>query len=374
MGDLPLHRAAAQGQEARVLELLAAEPGSAAEQTADGTTALHLAAAGGHELIVRHLIKAGPAALFATDRLGRLPLHCAIVARHAPIVRVLLSEAAHTATALNAYPNACCRGSTPLHWAADAGDTDIVALLLAAAPQTATWCNSHAHSALHFCIFGAHRWEVGGGEAAAVARLLLGAGATATAIDSDGDTPLHCAALKGCVELVELLAAQAPATAAECNHAGQLPITCALAEAAALVDWSRAAEPGPCAEERPQFEAFMRCSRLLLPYGPTQQLVEALAAAGPVALPLFGDLVACRRLSPEQWQLVPAGCPGLGAALPAVMQRSCTEAGCLARRLPEADRAALHAALLALARTQRQLGVALPADVARQTLCFLCQE
>ena len=65
--------------------------------------------------------------------------------------------------------------------------------------------------------------------------------------------------------------------------------------------------------------------RLLLPASPPEAaLATALSApekAGQMALPLFADLAACTALAPEQWQRMPAPCPGLGAALPAVLAR-----------------------------------------------------
>ena len=73
----------------------------------------------------------------------------------------------------------------------------------------------------------------------------------------------------------------------------------------------------------------------------------------PVCLTVF------QLLLPSQWQRVPAPCPGLGAALPAVLARSEAEAGCLVGRLPVKERAWLRTAALCLGRAQRMEGVEL---------------
>ena len=60
------------------------------------------------------------------------------------------------------------------------------------------------------------------------------------------------------------------------------------------------------------------------------------------------------------------------AALPAVLGRSEEEAGCLVRRLPEAERERLRAAALALARASRDMHPPLPAPAVRIILSTSC--
>ena len=63
-----------------------------------------------------------------------------------------------------------------------------------------------------------------------------------------------------------------------------------------------------------------------------------------------------------------APCPGIGAVLPAALQRSAAEAALLVTRLPPADAARLRTFALALNRSQRRLGVFLPAELAGRIL------
>jgi len=73
-------------------------------------------------------------------------------------------------------------------------------------------------------------------------------------------------------------------------------------------------------------------------------------------------------LTAAQWQQVPAPCPGLGGALPAVLARSEAEAALLVPRLPPADAARLRTFALALHRAQRRMHIFLPAELARHVL------
>ncbi len=98
-------------------------------------------------------------------------------------------------------------------------------------------------------------------------------------------------------------------------------------------------------------------ARLLLEEAPLQPAAEILAALnkkGSWVLPLYASVVARLPLTPEQWELVPAPCPGLGAALPTILQRSEAEAALLAARLPAADRERMHTFALCLARAERE--------------------
>lgn len=89
---------------------------------------------------------------------------------------------------------------------------------------------------------------------------------------------------------------------------------------------------------------------------------------GAAVLPVYTALVARLPLEPAQWQRVPPNCPGLGAALPAVLDRSAEEAALLVHHPPPAHRERLRTAARCLARVQRPSGVALPADVVRPLL------
>ena len=83
--------------------------------------------------------------------------------------------------------------------------------------------------------------------------------------------------------------------------------------------------------------------------------VEGASALQADKVPLLYALVASRQpLLPAEWARVPAPCPGLGAALPAVLHRSADEAARLVRRLQPADQVRLRALALCLGRAQQQ--------------------
>ena len=74
---------------------------------------------------------------------------------------------------------------------------------------------------------------------------------------------------------------------------------------------------------------------------------------GPLVLPLLGEVVARLPLSPQDWHLLPSPCPGLAAALPAVLQRSEAEAGHLVALLSPVERARLRLLALCLSRASQ---------------------
>ncbi|PSC70817.1 ankyrin repeat PH and SEC7 domain containing [Micractinium conductrix] len=65
-------------------------------------------------------------------------------------------------------------------------------------------------------------------------------------------------------------------------------------------------------------------------------------------------------LAEAEWALVPAPCPGLGAALLAVLQRSAAQAARLVAHMPAGDVRRLRTAALCLARAQRAHDAPLP--------------
>ena len=105
----------------------------------------------------------------------------------------------------------------------------------------------------------------------------------------------------------------------------------------------------------------MENAHYLLSKGPwaPQHVGEVLAklnAAGDVALPLYPALVALTQLAPEHWARVPLACPGLGAALPAVLRApsSYMEAVLLVRRMAHHERQYLRTLALCLGVAQRR--------------------
>ena len=65
---------------------------------------------------------------------------------------------------------------------------------------------------------------------------------------------------------------------------------------------------------------------------------------------------------------MPQPCPGLGAALPAVLARSDAEAALLVAHLPAADCERLRTALLCLHRAERAHGLELPPAILHSLL------
>ena len=206
---------------------------------------------------------------------------------------------------------------------------------LAAAADASGWTAlSHAS--------GIYRSFDDGGAGAALVKLLLDTyPAAALAQEDDGKIPLHAAAGGGIEENVRLLLAAAPYSAAMQDLRGDTPLD-------RLVHFCILRRGGNV-----EAHAY-RTARLLLA-APGQQpgrLLQSLSRAGPAALPLYADVVSRHALTTAQWQRIPAPCPGLGPALPAVLERSTAEAALLVARLLQPERRRLQTAALALHRAQ----------------------
>lgn len=221
---------------------------------------------------------------------------------------------------------------TPLMRAADGGHSACVAALLADGADP-TALSSWSWSALH----AAARC----GSVQCVAQCLA-AGGSPLAADKGLWTPLHVAAFEGHVAVMRQLFAAAPAAALAQDAEGRTPLGTAL--------------------DASQITAALR----LLSEGPLQPaslLLAMLRRRGDAALPLYAAVAARQPLTAGEWELVPSPCPGLAAALPAVLARSPEEAAQLVRRLAPAERQRLQLAALSLARAQRAHGVQLPGPV-----------
>ena len=105
----------------------------------------------------------------------------------------------------------------------------------------------------------------------------------------------------------------------------------------------------------------MDAARCLLASGAAAEVLGVLADVAEAfagekhdaVLPLFACCIAARvPLAEAEWALVPDPCPGLGAALPAVLQLSTVQAACLVAHLLAEDVQHLRCAALCLARAQ----------------------
>lgn len=203
--------------------------------------------------------------------------------------------------------------------------------------------------------------------AAAMARLLLDhVPDAATAQLDNGYTALHQACLAGNAEAAGLIARAAPATAqARTNCPGKdLPLGLALCQAAKALDGAARVRP---------MEHYIDCVRAVAPLTPPNLALPDLVhwAKSPLYTAfrsLLSDYIAHWPLSAKHWAQVPAPCPGLAHALPAVLARSDAEAALLVSHLPDPDRARLRMAALCLHRSQRCLQVQLPPVLVRHIL------
>jgi len=189
--------------------------------------------------------------------------------------------------------------------------------------------------------------------------LLAAAPSTATAVDNSGNLPLHVAARHGHMGAMQLLLAAAPEAAVRPGHGGKLPLELALGSSTVQMSAAR--------------QAAARC---LLPAGPTATVLAALRRVGPErGWPLLSEAISARvPLTEEEWDVVPFTCPGLGQALPAALALepsvAAIQARHLVRHLLRSDLLRVRALALCMARQQRRMGAALPADLVQKMLCL----
>jgi hypothetical protein len=169
-----------------------------------------------------------------------------------------------------------------------------------------------------------------------------------------GALPVHRAAEFGHTATCQLLLDRAPQTAVMVDFDGRTPLQFALLAVH-------------------HHHMCLDAARCLVAAAPVASVVAALVAV-PQALPLFADFFITRspHLTSEEWMAawsaVPAPCPGLLRALPAVPAHSAEQARHLVQHLPPADVQRLRTAALCMARAQKQSAVALPSAVVWQVL------
>ncbi|PRW20634.1 endonuclease V family [Chlorella sorokiniana] len=255
------------------------------------------------------------------------------------------------------------QGCSALFWACKLGHVPSARRLLAAgadpnwkASDSATMCSLHAAASGR-----------SPGHSACTA-LLLAAGADACTTDRSLWLPLHTAAHHGNAATVQLLLAAAPHTVLaqhgggltslhQAAFSGRTAAARVLLAAAPEVALMRAGTAGKTPFETACGWLHIDTARLLLEEAPLQPADEVLAALnkkGSWVLELYTCMAARLPLTAEQWALVPSPCPGLGTALPAVLQRSEAEAALLMARLPDAYQRRMHTFALCLAQAERR--------------------
>lgn len=233
-------------------------------------------------------------------------------------------------------------GCGALHLAAAEGCAPAVAQLLSALPDPAQACaaNKLGHTPLHLAASRGHT---------DCARLLLAAAPQAALVPDacSGWLPLHWAVWGGHLGAVQALLEAAPGSASARDRLRRSPLHLAIA----------------------LHRSWPHMARALLAASPLPAVLTSLLAAGAAALPLFADLAMLRpEFGMDEWRRVPAPCPGLGRALPAVLDRSHDQAAQLVAHLLPEDRLRLRTYALCLARVQRRRRVYLPQHIVERLL------
>lgn len=306
---------------------------------------------------MRLLLDAAPEAALERPGTGATPLFLACSHGHSAAVRRLLQIAPQAARTPAMIQDA---EVIPLVMAAICGHLDVVHQLLEADPQPAWLPGRHGYLPLHQCLAAQQRPA-----SCSIARLLLSAAPrTAITLTGTGLGPLHIAAMAGNVPAVRLLLDAAPQTAHMRDmKLNMTPLEAGLDMAVRLAGQEAQEAPGDALSA----DGCLDAARVLLAVAPPNVSLPLLAQHGDLVLPLFSEVAVHWPLT-AQWQQVPAPCPGLGGALPAVLARSEVEAALLVPRLPPADDARLRTFALALHRAQRRMHIFLPAELARHVL------
>jgi len=130
LGSIDIFEAAALGDQHVLEQLIAQDPGSVNDYSADGFTPLGLAAYFGHLETVKQLLKAGANLnLPSKNALGIIPLHSALSNGAKEIARVLVEAGSDVN-----FPSK--EGWTPLHYTAHSGDRETSDFLLSKGAST----------------------------------------------------------------------------------------------------------------------------------------------------------------------------------------------------------------------------------------------
>uniref|UniRef100_A0A1B6DYF3 Uncharacterized protein n=1 Tax=Clastoptera arizonana TaxID=38151 RepID=A0A1B6DYF3_9HEMI len=183
-----IRAAAASGNTAELVRLLALGESAALSPDSNGSTALHLAAAAGHDDISTALLLAG-SKVNAVDSSGCTPLQLAAAEGYLDIVNQLIKHGADVNKQDNVH------GNTALHEASWKGFSKTVAALCKSKINMHIK-NFGGFAALHLCCQNGHNQSC---------RELLIAGCSPDLQNNYGDTPLHTSARYGHAGVTRIL-------------------------------------------------------------------------------------------------------------------------------------------------------------------------
>eukprot|EP01062_Namystynia_karyoxenos_P032029 TRINITY_DN23684_c0_g3_i3.p1 TRINITY_DN23684_c0_g3~~TRINITY_DN23684_c0_g3_i3.p1 ORF type:complete len:771 (+),score=237.22 TRINITY_DN23684_c0_g3_i3:75-2387(+) len=191
-GRTPLHLAAMAGHAHCVSTLIAA--GTCAVDAADGRgcTALWLAVDGGHAAAAAALLAAGASNEPRCKRTGDTAAHRGARVRDEGLLGALLAACPGAVHALNH------QDYTPLHAAAEAGHAGCITVCLAAGSDPAGAVRTSRYHAVHLAAAQNH-------QAALEALLDHSPDELSACAGTSAATPLHVAAMNGCIDAVLLL-------------------------------------------------------------------------------------------------------------------------------------------------------------------------
>ncbi|MCP4592237.1 MAG: hypothetical protein GY842_16005, partial [bacterium] len=184
---------------------------SAGTALAGEAQSIHTVARAGQVEQVRTMLERSPELIEAKNRAGQTALHAAAYAGRTDVVEFLLAHGASVAAADQ-------QQAAPLHLAVSQLRTEVVARLLEAKADP----NASTKSKMSPLALLADR-RIGSADdtksCAAIARLLLEAGAETDAPNADGYLPLHLAAIRGNLAILDpLLAAEADVTTGDARE------------------------------------------------------------------------------------------------------------------------------------------------------------
>ncbi|XP_047449235.1 ankyrin repeat and protein kinase domain-containing protein 1 [Mugil cephalus] len=219
-GRTSLHLACAYGH-LNIAKLLLSQGADPNATDFSHSTALHLSAEQGYNRVVRQLVKSGANGDSADSR-GYTPLHLAALKGHTGICRQLLSNAArpdsrtlqgwtpmhlaalkgHEATVVHLHSEGGSvnargdNGWTPLHLACQQSESEVVAKLLEAKADPNIPEDSMGWTPLHLACNSVNFQSV---------LHLIAHHTDVNAVNAEKSSPLHLAALHGCVPIVKAL-------------------------------------------------------------------------------------------------------------------------------------------------------------------------